>query len=183
MTDNITAHERMEGRGPGIVQSIPGNGSEIFHVDTNYTYGLDLLCRKFIKPRYEVLELGTNRGVSAMVFAKYSANVTTIDSINHPKVDGFEQVDNIKYIQEDIYKFAETHKKKYDFIYLDAGHKRGYIQTQLQVFPYFVKEGGCIGGHDYGTACGSGVMDIVRVRFPNKKIHLFPDSSWLIRKI
>lgn len=183
MTDNITAHERMEGRGPGIEQCVMGNGTELFHVDCNYTYGLDLLCRKFLKPSHEVLELGTNRGASTIVFAKYSAHVTTIDSTNHLKITGFEQADNIEYIQEDVYKFAETHKKKYDFIYLDAGHKKEYIQTQLQIFPYFVKKGGCIGGHDYGTAGGSGVMEVVRTRFPGKKIHLFPDASWLIRKL
>ncbi len=88
----------------------------------------------------------------------------------------------------DISPYLEKYKiikqKNAEYVQgLNEEDKKEYIQTQLQIFPYFVKKGGCIGGHDYGTAGGSGVMEVVRTRFPGKKIHLFPDASWLIRKL
>ena len=192
MGDNMhnPNQERMSNLG-SAPSCINGSLNHKYHADTNYPYGLDLLCRKFIKKEYSILELGSHKGVSTAVFASYCSTVRTID---HKKFHELEAVlssnPNISFVQQNVLQFGKKDSNMYDFIYLDAGHNQQAVIDQLNLFLPKVKQNGLIGGHDYcnsteilskqAPAHHFGVRAAVDSVFYNKEIHIFPDTSWLV---
>lgn len=173
------SEERMKGFG----------AYEVDGMIVNYLYGLNDLCQRYLtKEGMEnptILELGTNDGVSTMLFAKYGI-VTTVDVVYKQSTkQKFECSENpIEYVNEYFHKFSEVCKlsgKKYDLIYIDGEHTYSAVRADISMFIGFVNDGGIIAGHDYNQKT-SGVISAVneladRIK---KDVNVFSDSSWAI---
>lgn len=67
-----------------------------------------------------------------------------------------------------------------DLVFLDADHSEGGLLSDIDAWESKVKEGGWIGGHDYGDPRFPGVKAAVDRRFPDAEIG--NDYTWWERK-
>ncbi len=164
--------ERMSGLGPYI--------RENFQV--NYLYGLNELCEEFIKEDFEILELGSNDGVSTSLFSYFASKVTAVDLKETEKMRKLlNESTNINFFNMSFENFLSVDGDyKYDLIYIDGNHGFDSVYNDIKHFKNKVKPYGYIAGHDYIKET-SGVELAVKKHFPNHEIKLFSDSSWLIK--
>jgi hypothetical protein len=147
----------------------------------NNLIGLNDLCKRFVTKDMDILELGSYWGVSTSLFAHYAKSVTAVDfDYRYPLKKVVEETENIKFHQCYFKNFLEENDSKFDLIYIDGGHEYNDVITDVNDFLPRVKSGGIIAGHDYSCDY-PGVEKAVKELFPNKKINLFLDSSWLIQ--
>jgi len=165
------AKERMANQGPTIYDNC----------EVNYLYGLDDLCKQFIQPTYDMLELGVNDGVSTELFSYYAQSITAIDRKSSSALKRvLSQRKNIQFLKMNFDNFWKTNAKKFDLIYIDGCHDFNSVSVDIKNSLQHVKENGIICGHDM-TSLTPGVKKAVNRIFPTKHIHQFCDGSWLIR--
>jgi predicted O-methyltransferase YrrM len=69
----------------------------------------------------------------------------------------------------------------FDFIYIDADHSYNGVREDIKVWTPLVKEGGLIGGHDYGRVRWPGVKLAVDEKFGEENVILYEKQSiWLV---
>jgi predicted O-methyltransferase YrrM len=163
--------ERMYGLGPYLRESF----------QVNYLYGLNDLCEQFVKDNFEILELGSNDGVSTSLFSYFAKKVTCVDIKETEKMKILkESSENIFFHQMSFDEFLKQDgNKQYDLIYIDGNHGYEDVYSDIKNFKNKVKKGGFISGHDYIKET-SGVERAVREHFSDKEIIIFSDSSWII---
>jgi predicted O-methyltransferase YrrM len=147
----------------------------------NNLIGLYDLCRRYVKKDMDVLELGSYWGVSASLFAHFAKSVTAVDfDFREPLRDVISKHNNITFHQKYFKDFLNSTDAKFDLVYIDGGHEYNDVITDVNDFLPRVKEGGFIAGHDYSCDF-PGVKKAVNELFPDKTIHTFLDSSWLVK--
>lgn len=148
--------------------------------NANYLYGLDELCNKYIKKTDNILELGTNDGISAALFSFYAKKVYTID-LKKPTQrlkNILKEYKNITFLNGDFYEEIKKLNTKFEFIYIDGNHDYTSVISDINFCIKYLN-GNIIGGHDfYNDNCD--VAKAVKASFPEKIIKKFNDSSWLV---
>ncbi len=148
-----------------------------------------------------MIEIGSFIGESTIIFAKHFKDVIAIDPFL-PDYDpqdptcnsgfNFEEVfqefkDRIEEEKEKvkIYRMKSDDavnilKDEYDFIYIDGLHTYEGVKQDIINYQPLLKEGGVIGGHDYGTRHPhlQGVTKAVDEMF-GKPDKTFKDGSWI----
>lgn len=143
-----------------------------------------------------MIEIGSFIGESTIIFAEHFKEVIAIDPFqpDYHKEDptsrfNFDEVydeymrrtspfPNIKTLRltsDDAVK--ELNSETYDFIYVDGIHTYEQVKIDIDNYLPLVKEGGIIGGHDYGPHW-PGVNKAVDEKFgqPDKR---YKDTSWI----
>lgn len=171
--------ERMRGNGPGVASRM-GIGFQ-----PNYLFGLDDLCKKFVKSDSEVLEIGSNMGVSTELFCTYAKSVQAVDIVLTEELNLLiKSLDNLSFSKSDSSLFFKKNKKKFDLIYIDACHSYESVKREIALSLKALKEGGVISGHDM-LFKENGVLQAVNEMFAGIKtgdliLYRFSDSSWAI---
>jgi predicted O-methyltransferase YrrM len=162
-----------------------GNACEVRfrgHIwQVNYLYGLDDLCKEYVKPDFTVLELGTHNGVSTELFASYAKKVVGVDWLyQEPMLEVVNRNPNIEFHNKTFEKWSLSNKDKFDLIYIDGDHSATCVQEDILLAEQVVKPGGFISGHDFDQ---DAVNIMVTQHFMDRvnEIKLFRDSSWLIK--
>lgn len=74
----------------------------------------------------------------------------------------------------------------FDMVFLDADHSEEGVLNDILAWDPMVKEGGYIGGHDYGNTDDrfdfSGVERAVLTAFPKETVELGPNFTWFVKK-
>ena len=168
--------------------------------DHNQTQGLlDLIKELGDVSNKTMIEIGSFIGESTIIFARHFKHVIAIDPFlpdydpedptsNFNFDDVFQEFKNRieekkekvtihRMMSDDAVRFL---KDKYDFIYIDGLHTYEGVKTDIINYLPLVKEGGIIGGHDYGTPHPhlQGVTKAVDevLGKPDKR---FIDGSWI----
>lgn len=164
--------ERMFGLGPYLRESF----------QVNYLYGLNDLCEQYVKDNFEILELGSNDGVSSTLFSHFAKKVTCVDIKETEKMKILKtSSDKINFYQMSFDDFLVSDgNKQYDLIYIDGNHNYEDVYRDIKNFKNKVKKDGYISGHDYIKET-YGVEQSVKEHFPDKEIIIFSDSSWLVK--
>jgi predicted O-methyltransferase YrrM len=144
-----------------------------------------------------MIEIGSFIGESTIIFARNFKHVSAID----PFIDNYDPEDmtsnfNFNEVFEEYKRRIESEKEKvttykltsndalsllqgekFDFIYIDGIHQYENVYEDIMNYLPLVKEGGIIGGHDYGGPW-KGVQQAVDQVFgqPDK---VFKDTSWI----
>jgi hypothetical protein len=94
------------------------------------------------------------------------------------RVSPFKNIKTIKDTSDGALKHFQGFL--FDFIYIDGLHTYDGVKNDIINYKRFVKKGGVIGGHDYGTDHPhlTGVTEAVNEMFgePDKT---FKDGSWI----
>jgi len=146
-----------------------------------------------------MIEIGSFIGESTIMFAEHFKQVIAIDPFlpnydpkdptsNFNFEDAFQEFKNTIEEQKEkisIYKMKSDDavnllKDKYDFVYIDGLHTYDGVKEDIKNYLPLVKEGGVIGGHDYGTQAEHllGVTKAVDEMF-GKPDKVFKDNSWI----
>lgn len=160
-------------------------------MDVNLLYGLDQLCLDLVRPDMSVLELGTNDGISTMVFAGYAANVATTDII-HSRIAEKRFVfsgKNITYYSRVWFEDIILHLKKtgrvFDLVYIDGGHTYAEVVQDIQLASQVLKSGGILSGHDYNRITDGVIRAVSHMLLKPfeddpSAVRVYPDSSWAV---
>ncbi len=173
MRHNVNlSQERMDNQ--GLVYS-----KEDFLV--NGLYGLDDLCKEFIKPNMNVLELGSHNGVSTNLFAKYANHVTCVDMANTIGINNVVNTNtNVTFHNMLFSDFFKTNTSKFDLIYIDGDHTYESVLNDIENSLPLLTYNGVMCGHDCNEFT-PGVEQAVKQCFPNSELRIFSDSSWLVQ--
>ena len=171
--------------------------------DQNNTEGLlDLIKELGDVSDKTMVEIGSFIGESTIMFARHFKHVTAIDPFlpnyddgdptsNFNFEDVFQEFKNRTQEKKEkitIYKMTSNdacgllQKEKFDFIYIDGLHTYEGVREDILNYLPLVKEGGIIGGHDYGTPHPhlTGVTKAVD-EVLGKPDKTFKDGSWIKR--
>jgi hypothetical protein len=164
--------ERMVGFGPYVIDEY----------QVNYLFGLNDMCEKYINKDFEILELGSNDGVSTSLFSFFAKTVVAVDIKKTSSINKvIEENNNIKFYNTSFKDFFDSDgDNKYDLIYIDGNHDFDSVFLDISFFKNKIKSGGYLSGHDYNVST-PGVELAVRKHFPNNEIFVFSDSSWIIK--
>ena len=144
-----------------------------------------------------MIEIGSFIGESTVIFATHFKHVSAIDpfqsdydpedptsKFNFDEVfeeytrrveSKKEKVTTYKLTSNDA--LSVLHGEKFDFIYIDGIHQYENVYEDIMNYLPLVKEGGIIGGHDYGGPW-KGVQQAVDQVF-GKPDKVFKDTSWI----
>ena len=162
---------------------------------TNWLFGLDELCEKFIDKHSTILEIGCHHGISTSLFCYYAKEVDGVDIEISKQLSNLQnRVDNLTlYKQASIayLKKAIAQNKKYDLIYLDGDHSYDALKNELPLAQQLLKSGGILSGHDMvegNKRPKNGVLKAVYEAYPEIKkgdmrLYRFSDSSWAISNL
>ena len=146
-----------------------------------------------------MIEIGSFIGESTVIFARHFKHVIAIDPFlpNYDPADPTSNFDFNDVFQEFKNRTEEQKQKittykmmsddavnllkdKYDFVYIDGLHTYDGVKQDIINYLPLIKEGGIIGGHDYGTNGPhlQGVTQAVDevLGKPDKR---FKDGSWI----
>jgi hypothetical protein len=155
-------------------------------------------------------EIGSFAGESAEIFSPYFDQVHCVDTWDysifrtmelppgHPNCDEIEPSFDERAAQFGLIKHKSTSleyanrvsERSVDFVYIDSEHD--YINCRNDVLAWWpkVKIGGFMGGHDYQESLQSStfrVFQVVQEFIASDKsateLHLFADTSWIVRKV
>lgn len=151
-----------------------------------------------------MIEIGSFAGESTVIFASAFKSVTAID----PFLEGYDKADPTSYSFDfqNVYQtylgrtgdhkniqtivstssdaLSQLEGLKFDFIYIDGLHTYDGVKEDIKNYLPLVKEGGYIGGHDYGDEKHQHLIGVTKavnemIGEPDK---VFADHSW-IKKI
>lgn len=171
--------------------------------DKNQTEGLmDLIKELGDVSNKTMIEIGSFIGESTVLFARQFKHVTAIDPFL-PDYDPQDPTCNNNFDFEQVFqefknRIEEQKEKvtiyrmrscdavgpltgeKFDFIYIDGLHTYDGVRMDILDYLPFLKEGGVIGGHDYGTQTQHllGVTKAVD-EVLGKPDKTFKDGSWI----
>ena len=168
--------------------------------DQNQTEGLlDLINELGDVSNKTMIEIGSFIGESTIIFARHFKHVIAVDPFlsgydpkdptsNFNFEDVFQEFKNTIEEQKQkitVYKMMSDDavkllKEQYDFVYIDGLHTYDGVKEDIKNYLPLVKEGGVIGGHDYGTPnphlLGVTLAVDELLGQPDKR---FKDGSWL----
>jgi predicted O-methyltransferase YrrM len=152
----------------------------------NCVNGLIDLCETYIKPKDEVVEVGSFSGVSSRVLSMHCKTLYCVDPYSWKETKEAEQMfdamlpeyPNIKKIQmfgsEATFFFGDH---SLDLVYIDADHTYEAVVADINDWKAKIKPGGYIAGHDfYMDEVARAVRDCL-----GEPLELFSDSSWIIK--
>lgn len=152
----------------------------------NCVNGLIDLCETYIKPKDEVVEVGSFSGVSSRVLSMHCKTLYCVDPYSWKETKEAEQMfdamlpeyPNIKKIQmfgsEATFFFGDH---SLDLVYIDADHTYEAVVAYINDWKAKIKPGGYIAGHDfYMDEVARAVRDCL-----GEPLELFSDSSWIIK--
>ena len=152
----------------------------------NCVNGLIDLCETYIKPKDEVVEVGSFSGVSSRVLSMYCKILYCVDPYSWKETKEAERMfdamrpeyPNIKKMQmfgSEATSFFED--GSLDLVYIDADHTYEAVVADINDWKVKVKPGGYIAGHDfYMDEVARAVRDCL-----GEPLELFSDSSWIIK--
>jgi len=157
---------------------------------TNVLYGLDDLCKDFIKPDYIMAEIGSYAGVSSELFSNYCKHVICIDpwieygEMNSDEISNGEKlfdlmikdktnITKLKRYSNDAVNYFKD--KYFDLIYIDASHKYNDVKDDITNWLPKIKNNGIISGHDYNN---ENVKRAINDTIGLDDIKIYSDSSW-----
>lgn len=159
--------------------------------EPNYSRGLWQLIKDNFTPDFEVIQIGTYEGVTALLFALTCKSVITVD----PYGDGysFEQeskddliraekiaIDrlspypNISMVKQTSKDFYNMFDGQVDAIYIDGDHNYESVKFDLTFWRDRIKEGGFISGHDSGVSEVAKAIESILGDIDKK----YDDGSW-----
>jgi hypothetical protein len=190
------------------LRTTPRGGSDFRHAIDNPTGLMDLLDFANANgpfPVLDVLELGSDRGVSTEVFLNRVTRVTAVDPWDYtrlqnypetgpvslasaaPRYDAFMhrcgQYPNLTTIrgfgEDEMPKMADA---SFDLVYIDAVHIYQPFIDDVHASFRLVRDGGWIAGHDYYRPDNeTNIIKAVNEIF-GAPLQVFSDSSWIVRK-
>jgi predicted O-methyltransferase YrrM len=142
-----------------------------------------------------IVEIGSYRGDSTIIFANVFKKVITIDpfksgigGINNSVdmrivfkqfLNNIKDYDNIEYIKDFSYNVVNQFKDgSLDIVYIDGLHTPDAVKKDIQDWLPKIKKGGYIAGHDFHRKKFPGVVLAV-TEMIGSKVKLFKDSSWI----
>jgi hypothetical protein len=139
-------------------------------------------------------EIGSFAGESAAEFAKVFDVVNCVDPWGPSTWPQFkdgeieESFNEVADLAGNIVKHKGTSLEvasrvadfSMDFVYLDGPHRIEEVDKQLAAWYSKVKQGAFIGGHDYDRWDVAYSVDTI---LGKNRVKLFPDQSWVVRKI
>lgn len=149
-----------------------------------------------------IIEIGSYVGDSTKIWAEYFNEVIAID----PWKNGYDKNDTSSWkypmsiVEKQFDEMANTYSnitkwkmtsfeaaQKFDpntiqFVYIDALHTYDGVRQDIELWYPKIMRGFYIGGHDYGSKHHPGVKVAVDDMF-GKPDEVFPDSSWVKRKV
>ena len=152
----------------------------------NCVNGLIDLCETYIKPKDEVVEVGSFSGVSSRVLSMYCKTLYCVDPYSWKETKEAERMfdamrpeyPNIKKMQmfgSEATSFFED--GSLDLVYIDADHTYEAVVADINDWKAKIKPGGYIAGHDfYMDEVARAVRDCL-----GEPLELFSDSSWIIK--
>jgi hypothetical protein len=144
-----------------------------------------------------ILEVGSFRGESAVIFANHFKNVTCVDpwlmgyddsdaasrcdmseieNIFDETISKFNNITKIKMKSVDAVKMFED--KSLDMVYIDGCHKYESVREDLLLWIPKIKDGGFISGHDYWYGYTCEVVDAIH-NVIGRPEDIYKDSSWV----
>ena len=146
----------------------------------NYLYGLDDICKKYLKSHFNILEFGVNDGVSTSLFSTYCNRVVAVDMNKTFRLEKvLMEYNNIEFHQMFFKDFAHKCDEKFDFIYIDGMHDYNGVKQDIILSLNLIKEDGILAGHDFNSE-NPGVSKAVYEFFDKNDIEVFSDSSWVV---
>ncbi len=164
---------------------------------TNSVRGLYRLIKKYFKPEFTMVEIGSFHGVSTRLFSKFVKTVYAVDCYDYvvpetgriPEHDALfveaekifiEKTTGIKNIIKVRKTSVEAAKdfapKSVDAVYIDAEHDEVSVRKDIQTWKGKIKNGGILCGHDFNLPHIKKILNEEGF----KKIDTFPDSSWAV---
>jgi hypothetical protein len=139
-------------------------------------------------PSFDVLEIGTGRGVSTSVFANTCDNVITIDNLaefpdSRKEIQGvLDRYPNVVFIEGDSCRIVKAMNDiKFDIVYIDANHNYDGVKEDIELWRGKVKKGGYLAGHDYDHYHIGVVQAVQEMLYGGGILHCYRDSSWMLR--
>jgi len=136
--------------------------------------------------RKKIVEVGSWRGESAVMFSSEFDRVFCVDSWRDYELQYQEFLRVTGPIQNIAYQRAASvdaaqgiAAASVDAVYIDANHQYASVRADIDAWLPKVRPGGYIGGHDYGLAY-QGVKMAVDETFGAQNVRRFEDSSWLV---
>jgi len=172
----------------------------VMRASENFVKGLENLAKDLEINNGVMVEVGSFKGQSAIIFAQ-SGKFDTIYCVDDWNKN-FKVVINNKVVKNDMVEVEQTFDKEtsvypqiikkkmtsemaskvidfqVDFVYIDAMHDYNSVRQDIELWLPKVKQGGYIAGHDYSSEF-QGVIDAVEQRFVNVKV--YQDTSWIVR--
>jgi predicted O-methyltransferase YrrM len=176
------------------------NSYRMFHIENddngvNLTLGLFMLTKEIMNTDFIVAEIGSFCGVSSEVLALHCKKIYCIDTWNDWSGDGIihqamEKFDNMKSMYPHVEKLHMTGEdgsklfsdEYFDLVYIDASHWYDDVIFDIKTWLPKIKNGGYLAGHDYVS--GIDTFRAVNDFFgKTHSITVYPDSSWVIKKV
>lgn len=133
----------------------------------NLVPGLIDLCRKYIRPWYYVVEVGSFAGVSTEVLALHLPR-GKLWAVDPQMEDGGRMSGAANRLREMAKRYprlkllrlrspeaaAGFNDHSLDLVYIDAGHSREEVMADVAAWTPKVRPGGILAGHDYHLVGG-----------------------------
>lgn len=161
--------------------------------EPNYLRGLYQLIKENFNPDFEVIEIGTYEGLSALLFSETCKSIITVDPYDSGYL--FEQeskedliraekiaikrlkdLSNVRMIKMTSENFCKSFDKKVDCVYFDGDHTEKGIRKDIEIWKSKIKKGGLLAGHDYSCPEIEKVINEMFGGYDEK----YDDSSWII---
>lgn len=141
-----------------------------------------------------LVQVGAWRGDATLIFAQHFKTVHDVDPYEGDTNEGYTMDDvyaayvrntghlpNVQHYRLRSVDAAKTfHNASIDALYVDAIHTEPALTEDLNAWLPKVKDGGYVGGHDYGEYF-PGIPKAVHKFFSVESVKVFQDCSWLVR--
>jgi len=163
--------------------------------NVNILHGLNDLISNFITKNSIVCEIGSFKGVSSELIAKYCHTIYCVDPwIEYNECDELkiknaeEEFDKVLLDNKNIIKIKKTsieasnifNNEFFDLIYIDGSHVYENVKEDIIAWLPKIKKNGIIAGHDYSLR---DVKQAIKETIGHEEIKVYSDSSWAKRKI
>lgn len=164
----------------------------------NSVKGLYKMVKKYFKPEFEILEVGSFQGVSTMLFSLFAKKVYSVDIYDYkvpptgrvPSMDKMmvdaenvfhartANIKNIIKIKKTSLEASKDFKdRSLDLVYIDAEHDENSVRLDIQIWKNKVKKGGILAGHDSDLPY---VRTILEQENLINTLSIYPDTSWSV---
>ena len=160
----------------------------------NFSRGLYQLIKENFTSDFEVIQIGTYEGVTALLFALTCKSIITVDPYENGynfeqesredliraeiiAIERLSSYSNVSMVKETSKNFYKMFDGKVDAIYIDGDHAEESIRFDLLYWQKKIKSGGFIALHDYGdVVVNKAIFDIL-----GKPDEIYDDGSCIKR--
>ncbi len=157
--------------------------------------------RENLKPPYIGVEIGVLKGENSQniidnlqikklylvdpwrVFKNFSGVIKDNRIYYEYVVKKFKKNDNVVILKKTSEGATKLIPNNLDFVYIDGNHKYEYVKKDIELYYPKIRNGGIIGGHDYGSKF-KGVVQAVN-EFVEKNgydLHFLTDNWWIVKQ-